>query len=401
MWKSVLHRLFGPGMARFLMSRALRRGPLLYPEDLPVLHGPGPDPDRILLIGGGLVRGVGIRSYELGIAGSLARKLAASTGRGADVEAIGIEMLSARRAIEVLRAQNLGRFDAVILMLGNSEVLSGRPMRLWRRDVRAVLAAIAEIAPGGPPMLIAASPPFSAAIDVAPVLRRRVARGISRLNAETRRAVAESDVATFIAFDEAGPVPTVGSRAADAYDTWGAAMVAPVITAIASAAPRQDERVVIDEPARQRALEELGVIGSEPQAAFDRIVEMARDMLGVPAASLTIIDNDRQWMMSASGIPAQDLPRSDSICNTTIQTPGAYIVEDAEATPQVRDATWVAGDEHIRAYAGYPVEAPDGQRVGCLCVMDRSPRHFTQDEVATLRNLALRAQHELWLVGVA
>jgi GAF domain-containing protein len=106
-------------------------------------------------------------------------------------------------------------------------------------------------------------------------------------------------------------------------------------------------------------------------------------------------------MMSASGIPAQDLPRSDSICNTTIQTPGAYIVEDAEATPQVRDATWVAGDEHIRAYAGYPVEAPDGQRVGCLCVMDRSPRHFTQDEVATLRNLALRAQHELWLVGVA
>ncbi|HEX7834165.1 MAG TPA: GAF domain-containing protein [Pseudolysinimonas sp.] len=386
-------------MARFLLSRALRRGPMPYPDDVPILHGSGPDPDRILLIGGGLVRGIGIRSNELGIAGNLARKLAASTGRGADVEAIGIEMLSARRAIEVLRTQNLARFDAVVLMLGNSEVLSGRPMRLWRRDIRTVLASIAQIAPDGPPMLIAASPPFSAAIDVAPILRRRVARGIARLNAETRRAVAESVVATFIDFDDAGPAPTVGSRAADAYESWATAMVVPVVNAIASATPLRDRTVPIDESARQRALDDLGIVGSEQQAVFDRIVEMARDMLGAPAASLTIIDRDRQWMVSARGIADDDIPRSESICDMTIQTPGVSLVEDAASTPQFRDASWVAGDEHIRAYAGYPLEAPGGQRVGCLCVMDRSPRHFTPDDVATLRDLALRAQRELWLVA--
>jgi GAF domain-containing protein len=175
-------------------------------------------------------------------------------------------------------------------------------------------------------------------------------------------------------------------------------LVPPVARAIAGAAPQLHEHnVPIDEAERQHALDELGVVGSDPAAIVDRIVEMARDMLGVPAASLTIIDHDRQWMMSASGIAAADMPRSEAICNTTIQTPGVYIVEDASASPEFRDAGWVAGDEHIRAYAGYPVEAPGGQRVGALCVMDRSPRQFTPDDVATLRDLALRAQHELWL----
>ncbi len=158
-----------------------------------------------------------------------------------------------------------------------------------------------------------------------------------------------------------------------------------------------EHKVPIDEAERQQALDDLGVVGSDPDAIFDRIVEMARDMLGVPAASLTIIDHDRQWMMSASGIPAEDIPRSEAICNTTIQTAGAYLVEDASASPDFQNASWVAGDEHIRSYAGYPVEAPGGQRVGALCVMDRSPRLFTPDDVATLRDLALRAQQELWM----
>ncbi len=76
------------------MSRAWRRGEMPYPDDPPVAHGSGPDPDRILLLGGTLVRGIGVRSYELGIPGHLARKLAARTGHGADVEAHGIPMLT-------------------------------------------------------------------------------------------------------------------------------------------------------------------------------------------------------------------------------------------------------------------------------------------------------------------
>jgi GAF domain-containing protein len=128
----------------------------------------------------------------------------------------------------------------------------------------------------------------------------------------------------------------------------------------------------------------------------DRIVEMARDMLGADAASLNFIDHDRQWSKASAGFDGAEMPRDEAICNTTIQTPGVYVVEDLDAHPAFRDSTWAAGVDHVRFYAGYPLEAPGGERVGALCVMNRSPRHFTSDETATLRDLALRAQAVLW-----
>ncbi len=402
MWKHAVHRLLGPATAAFLMSRAWRRGEMPYPDDLPLSHGPGPDPDRILLIGGTLVRGIGVRSYELGLPGNLARKLAAYTGHGADVEAHGIPMLTVARAIEELRGERLKRFDAIVLMLGNSEVLTLRPKSLWRKDLTELHEALIELAPNGPPVIVTSIPPFAAAFDVPQFVRRRVARTIARLNVQLRRGVEATQTTalpvTLIDFDNAGPAPRVGSHAADAYEMWAEAIVRPLALAISRADPElHNHDVPVDEAERQQALDAMGVVGSDPGAIVDRIVEMARDMLGVPAASLTLIDNDRQWMMAASGIPADDIPRSEAICNTTIRTPGVFVVEDASEDPAFQNASWVAGAEHIRSYAGYPVEAPGGQRVGALCVMDRSPRHFTPDDVATLRGLALRAQQELWM----
>jgi hypothetical protein len=400
MWITARHHLFGRARAQFLMSRLWANGPMPYPDDTSVVHGSGPDPDRVLLIGGVLVRGIGVASHELGIPGNLARKLAARTGHGADVEVHAIPMLTAARAEEELRAQPLQRFDAIVMLLGSGEVLSMRPMRLWRQDIRRVLVTIAELTPFGPPVVISAVPPFAAAFDVSEGSRRRISRAITRLNAETRRACLETGAADFVDFVDAGSAPTARTRASDAYELWASVMTPPVEQAIAQAAPELHEHYVpVDEGERQQALDDLGVVGSDTDAILDRIVEMARDMLGVPAASLTIIDHDRQWMMAASGIPAEDIPRSEAFCNTTIQTPGVFIVEDADDDPLFADASWVAGTEHIRSYAGYPVEAPGGQRVGALCVMDRSPRHFTPDDVATLRDLALRAQHELWIDG--
>jgi hypothetical protein len=58
----------------------------------------------------------------------------------------------------------------------------------------------------------------------------------------------------------------------------------------------------------------------------------------------------------------------------------------------------VTGPAHLRFYAGYPVEAPDGTRIGALCVFGRSPRDpaESESELDVLRELALLAQRELW-----
>ncbi len=61
---------------------------------------------------------------------------------------------------------------------------------------------------------------------------------------------------------------------------------------------------------------------------------------------------------------------------------------DAAADPRFAHYPMVAGDQHIRFYAGQPVAAPSGSLVGTLCVMDRVPRSLTERQRATLRDLA-------------
>jgi GAF domain-containing protein len=76
-----------------------------------------------------------------------------------------------------------------------------------------------------------------------------------------------------------------------------------------------------------------------------------------------------------------------------------FVVPDVDEAPEFRDAQWLKGGDHVRFYAGYPLEAPGGERVGALCVMNRTPRPFGPADISMLRDLALRAQRELWLAA--
>ena len=123
---------------------------------------------------------------------------------------------------------------------------------------------------------------------------------------------------------------------------------------------------------------------------------MARDMLGVDAASLNFIDHDRMWSKATAGIAPGEVPRDATICDVTIRTPGVHVIEDVRADPVFRSASWLASRENMRFYAGYPLEAPGGERIGALCVIHREPRTFSSADAATLRSLALAAQALMW-----
>lgn len=53
------------------------------------------------------------------------------------------------------------------------------------------------------------------------------------------------------------------------------------------------------------------------------------------------------------------------------------------------------GEPHVRFYAGYPIEAPSGEPIGALCVMDSHPRAVDTFDHALLRRLALMLQAKL------
>lgn len=149
------------------------------------------------------------------------------------------------------------------------------------------------------------------------------------------------------------------------------------------------------EERRLAALEEMGVLDTPPDERVDRVARLAKEMFGVPMVSVSLVDRDRQWRKSQIGLGATEAPREDSFCDYTVRQNRMVVVEDASAAEEFADNPFVAGDPHLRFYAGHPLYAPGGEPVGTLCVIDTQPRDFTESQSALLRDLAGWVQAEL------
>jgi GAF domain-containing protein len=154
---------------------------------------------------------------------------------------------------------------------------------------------------------------------------------------------------------------------------------------------------IICEAKRQNSVDRLQIVDTNPEDRFDRIVAQARRAFGTEFASFNIIDRDRRWTKSHAGSPTTvDNARADSFCDTTIHEHSALVIGNMLEDPRFADNALVTADPHLRFYVGYPIEAPDGERIGTLCVYDRTPRTIYGSEETIIRDLAIQIEHELW-----
>jgi len=152
---------------------------------------------------------------------------------------------------------------------------------------------------------------------------------------------------------------------------------------------------MFSEAERQRAVDALGVLDTPPDERFDRITRLARDVFDVPMVSISLLDHDRQWRKSQVGLGGWEAPRKDSFCDLTVRRGEPVVIEDAASDTQYAANPFVAGDPHLRFYAGCPIEAPGGEPVGTLCIVDTKPRLLDERQRVVLQELALWVQIEL------
>ncbi|MCU1410244.1 MAG: hypothetical protein JWR04_951 [Rhodoglobus sp.] len=391
MFKAAARIVAGPFVERILVGAAHSMGELPRPDGAPRVHAMGPDPDRVLMLGAGIVSGIGVASHELGIGGHLARRLSALTGRGADVELVGAPELTVSGARRLLADVDLGRFDAVVVMLGSREAIGLRAASAWGRDIRGLLDQITASAPPALPVFMVAIAPLPRALPFGRILGPAVTRHIDRLNAVTREA--SSATAHYVRFGATHAPDFSGLSDASTYAGWANQIAVQMQPVLDAAVPVRGS-MGTDEELRLASLHAMGLLDSPPTAELDALARTAKDLFGVMGAAVNLIDRDRQFMKSAAGIPRNDMPRSESFCSTTVDLGGALVLEDTRLDP--RFSGFAAVQQGILFYAGYPVEAPNGQRIGTLCLFDDRPRIFTSADESLLRELALRVQAELW-----
>ena len=146
---------------------------------------------------------------------------------------------------------------------------------------------------------------------------------------------------------------------------------------------------------RVAAIRAYSILDTPSEPEFDEIVHEAANAFGMPMAVMSLVDEDRQWFKARTGIEATGADRATSFCTHTIRSAAMFVVQDAASDPRFAHNPFVAGDPHIRFYAGTTLTTPDGDRIGTICVMDSvvhdAPTAAQRGSLAALADRAMSA----------
>jgi hypothetical protein len=149
------------------------------------------------------------------------------------------------------------------------------------------------------------------------------------------------------------------------------------------------------EEGRMRAVERYRILDTPSDGVFDRIAVLAARMFSVPVAIVSVVDHDRIWFKAHHGTDVTEIGRDPGLCASAILQDDPWIIENATTDPRTLTNPLVAGEFGLQFYAGVPLRTPDGYNLGTLCVLDRRPRTFSDEDTRTLEDLAAIVMHDL------
>jgi hypothetical protein len=199
--------------------------------DEPAGTVPGPDPDRVLVVGGIAGAGVGVRSHKLGVASTVAQALSRASGRGAEWRNVPLPAGRIGHTADALNARvDLRRYDVIVFFPGVYEALHLSSPTRWARDYDAVLRHLTEHAASDATIVTSPVPHVSDRVRVPAVLRAAVREHTRLLNLGAERIAAQYPGALFTA------MPAIDGRMmagdlfsyAKLYRIWGTHLAALV-----------------------------------------------------------------------------------------------------------------------------------------------------------------------------
>ncbi|BAF86414.1 putative signaling protein [Azorhizobium caulinodans ORS 571] len=147
-----------------------------------------------------------------------------------------------------------------------------------------------------------------------------------------------------------------------------------------------------NEEARLAVLASYHLMDTPPEADFDRLAALAARVFDVPIVLVSLLGRDRQFFKASVGFPVCETSREVSFCAHAIMQDEILVIPDATRDPRFRANPLVLGPPFIRFYAGRPLIAPTGEKVGTVCLIDHEPRfRFTETDRHNLNDLAAMA----------
>jgi PAS domain S-box-containing protein len=113
-------------------------------------------------------------------------------------------------------------------------------------------------------------------------------------------------------------------------------------------------------------------VKTPPVVVLERLTRLACRIWQAPVALVTLLGPDGLSVGACFGL--DNVGNDPAFCLRTLQGDSALIVQDALLDPRFANEPLVTGDPGVRFYAGMPLIAASGERLGTLCVIDFKPR---------------------------
>jgi CheY-like chemotaxis protein len=151
-----------------------------------------------------------------------------------------------------------------------------------------------------------------------------------------------------------------------------------------------------DEDQRLKAVKKYNILDTDPEQSFNTIVEDAARFFNVPIALVSIVDEERVFFKANVGMEGvNNVDRGMSLCSLAILKDELTYFNDASEDPCLLANPIVHGPFGLRFYAGAPIIDADGFHIGTVCVVDKNPREFTDEDKNKLSQFALLAMQKI------
>jgi len=104
---------------------------------------------------------------------------------------------------------------------------------------------------------------------------------------------------------------------------------------------------------------------------------------------INLVTSDRVIFKSCTGLVVGDsLDSNGSFCSAASEQENPLVIADATKDSCFKSNPLVVGSLNIRSYAGKSLHAPDGTKIGTLCLLDTKPRKYTPKQLQSLTDRA-------------
>lgn len=138
---------------------------------------------------------------------------------------------------------------------------------------------------------------------------------------------------------------------------------------------------------KHQAIEHFLHFGLENDKELIEIVELAAAVANVPYAVITFLDNDTVYLKIGKGMTVTSSPRHLSFCTHIVNKDEVVVVTDTLKDERFYDHPKVSGGPGLRFFAGIPILAPNGEKIGSLIVLDKKPHALDTHQQLVLKIL--------------